>query len=416
MISLPDRARIPGAHLVVEHRAASIGGQGIENTLLDGRTSRNKHFEYRQRRRNRDVVLNEIEDRVVQWAALYIQLGDEVIVGFLGTLPGFFPGIEFRVHKQTMFQIVDANGGSFTKADGAKMSGNFSAPLVSGVHGSRQFGWSDEHVRFEIIDALVEPEINGLGCVVRSSELMHLHRKSARSFQIRPSHVDLRTRRLSPINLPLEFKVGVRFERSRGANGGHSSGKIQTREAERHLAEDPISHGVKEMIVHADQAGDDTVAVQVEHLGILGNIRRRAVGDRLDLSFRNDDGLVFPRGRARAVNHAHMGQRHDGSIDRHKAAHVRREGLGNKSCRPGEYQQQAREKFAHDSSFRNHRAGFYRRNASVCGMVGAVAGENGKTYSGKKKALSRLYNCAAESSFPLTQKSATGSFRSCRRI
>jgi hypothetical protein len=48
---------------------------------------------------------------------LYIQLGNELIVEFLGTLARLFPGKEFRVHEQTVFQVVNANGSSFPEAD-----------------------------------------------------------------------------------------------------------------------------------------------------------------------------------------------------------------------------------------------------------------------------------------------------------
>src|ERR1035437_6964396 len=53
------------------------------------------------------------------------------------------------------------------------------------------------------------------------------------------------------------------------------------------------------MIVHTDETGNDTVAVQIEHQGILGNIRRSAVGNRFDLSVGDHDCLVFPHGRTR---------------------------------------------------------------------------------------------------------------------
>src|ERR1019366_3634513 len=38
----------------------------------------------------------------------------------------------------------------------------------------------------------------------------------------------------------------------------------------------PAAHGIEHMIVHTDETGNDTVAVQIEHQGITGNIRRRA--------------------------------------------------------------------------------------------------------------------------------------------
>ena len=66
VIALPDCIRIGGPHFVIEHCAAGIRGQSIEHARLDGGTAGNKHFEYRQRRRDRNVVLNQIEDGIVQ--------------------------------------------------------------------------------------------------------------------------------------------------------------------------------------------------------------------------------------------------------------------------------------------------------------------------------------------------------------
>ena len=115
------------------------------------------------------------------------------------------------------------------------------------------------------------------------------------------------------------------------------------------------------MVVHADQAGDDAVPVQIEDLRILRNTGRRSVGNGLDLSFGDHDRLVFARGRTGAVDDAHVGQSHRGRVHLHKAAHLRREDLGHKDGRASNQQEDGDDLFAHGSSFQNHRAGFYWR-------------------------------------------------------
>ncbi len=71
------------------------------------------------------------------------------------------------------------------------MSGHFCASLVGRGHRGGKLSRSDEHIRFEIVDALIQPEIDGLGCIVRAGELVHLQCPRARAFQIRSGYVDL---------------------------------------------------------------------------------------------------------------------------------------------------------------------------------------------------------------------------------
>ena len=92
------------------------------------------------------------------------------------------------------------------------MPGDFGATLVGRIHGGRKLRRSNEHVRLEIVDPLVQPEVDSPGRVVRAGELMHLQRPTASPFEIRTGNVDLRARRLALINLLLEFEIGVGFE------------------------------------------------------------------------------------------------------------------------------------------------------------------------------------------------------------
>src|ERR1700704_851965 len=150
--------------------------------------------------------------------------------------------------------------------------------------GGRKFRGGDEHVRLEIVHALIEPKVDGFSCIIRAGELVQLQSPTASAFKIGSRNMDLRARRFALVNLLLELKIGVRLERTGGAYGCDATSKVQTWKAERHLAKDAVTHGIKHMVVHADKAGDDTVAVEIEHLSIFGDIRRRGIRDRFNLS------------------------------------------------------------------------------------------------------------------------------------
>src|SRR6202521_3078929 len=91
--------------------------------------------------------------------------------------------------------------------------------------GGRKFRRRDEHVRLEIVHALIEPKVDGLSCVLCSGELVQLQSPTASAFKIGSGNVDLRARRFAIVNLLLEFKIGVRLERTGGADGRDATGK-----------------------------------------------------------------------------------------------------------------------------------------------------------------------------------------------
>src|ERR1700687_5361152 len=107
--------------------------------------------------------------------------------------------------------------------------------------GGRKFRRGDEHVRLEIFHALIEPKVDGLSCVIWAGELVQLQSPTASAFKIGSGNVDLRARGFALVNLLLELKIGVRLERTGGADGCDASSKIQTWKAERHLAEDAVT-------------------------------------------------------------------------------------------------------------------------------------------------------------------------------
>jgi len=75
--------------------------------------------------------------------------------------------------------------------------------------------------------------------------------------------------------------------------------------------------------VHADQAGNHAIAVQVEHLRILWDVGCGSVTDRLYLPVVENNCLVIAHRRARPVDDANMSQGHDRGINLHEGAHFR---------------------------------------------------------------------------------------------
>ena len=112
---------------------------------------------------------------------------------------------------------------------------------------------------------------------------MHLQRPRPRAFQIRPGHMHLRPRRLPRVDLLLQFQIRVRLERSRRADRSHAARQIQPRKTESHLAENPVPHRIKHVVVHPHQPRNHAVPMQVDHLRIFRHIRRRSVAHRLNL-------------------------------------------------------------------------------------------------------------------------------------
>ena len=65
----------------------------------------------------------------------------------------------------------------------------------------------------------------------------------------------------------MQFEIKIGLNASGGANGGHAQGEVEARKAVRHLAIDPIAHGIKHVVMHADESGDDAIALEVENFG-----------------------------------------------------------------------------------------------------------------------------------------------------
>src|SRR5258708_28019121 len=93
--------------------------------------------------------------------------------------------------------------------------------------GGRKLRRGYEHVRLQIVRTLIEPKVDGLVCVIRAGELVQLQSPTASAFKIGSGDVDLRARRFALVNLLLEFKIGVRLERTGGADVRDTASKVQ---------------------------------------------------------------------------------------------------------------------------------------------------------------------------------------------
>ena len=220
-----------------------------------------------------------------------------------------------------MFQIVDAEFSRLFVGHRAEVASDFEISFMRGIDGGFQFCPRDIHVRLERRDAVVGPVVHELACFVGAAQLVHLKEIAASAFKVGPGDVDMRAGKMSGVNFALEVQVGVGFDAARGAHGGDAAGKIETRGGESHLrhkhglvgvpATIEIGPGnIKEMVVHADDPGHDSVAVKVEHDGVLCI---RDVGGGLDggdLAAFEGDVLVFERRVSGAIDYADVGQ-HD---------------------------------------------------------------------------------------------------------
>src|SRR5947208_10694561 len=227
------------------------------------------------------------------------------------------------------------------------MSRNFCTAFVGSGDRSREYISGNEVINLEIVHALIEPIVHGFCGIFWPRELMQLQSPSAVPFEIRSGDVDMRSGHCVGINRTLDFKVGIWLKRASRSDRSNSSRKIEPWEAERHLAEDDIAHGIKHVIVHADQAGDNGVAVEVENLRVVGHARGSCVRNGFDFSACKHDRLIFARWTPCAVNHTNMLQHYDRGIHFHKLFDFRRQILRN--GKRAKHEQAKQEKLSHDS-------------------------------------------------------------------
>src|SRR4029077_12218854 len=100
---------------------------------------------------------------------------------------------------------------------------------------------------------------------------------------------------------------------------GDAAGEVETRRRERHLRHqdwvvkvpatvETWPHDIKQVIVHADDAGNHRASVKIENRGVLVGRDIGALIDSRDLSVLDHNILVFDRRPARTVNDSHVGE------------------------------------------------------------------------------------------------------------
>ena len=86
------------------------------------------------------------------------------------------------------------------------------------------------------------------------------------------------------------------------------------------------------MLMHADQAGNYCLISKIHalHAGRDRDLRRRTYW--ADFAFGDHDRLIFPRSRARAIDHANVFERNQRSVHRDEWPHSRIQGILRHQC------------------------------------------------------------------------------------
>ena len=112
------------------------------------------------------------------------------------------------------------------------------------------------------------------------------------------------------VDLALEVEVGVGLDGAGGAQGGDARAEVEVRRGEGHLRDHQrrlgVAGGVEvgagdvvHVVVHADEAGEDGAAGEVEWMASCGKWPVEGAADAGDLAVCDGDGLVFERVRRR---------------------------------------------------------------------------------------------------------------------
>ena len=214
------------------------------------------------------------------------------------------------------------------------MPRHFHAVRVRGFDRRAQFFRRDVLVGLERRHALRNPEFHRAARIFGIGELMHLEGEGSRAFQVRPGDVNLGAGHLPVIRVAFELEIRIRLDASRGSNRSHASRQIQPRKTCGMLGvkrRRPARRRVIHVVVHADQARNDRTPGKINDLRTFGNLCAGAVAKRSDLSLANHERLVGSRGRARAVDDAHMRQRNERRVFLYERAQLGsefRRGLG----------------------------------------------------------------------------------------
>ncbi len=92
-----------------------------------------------------------------------------------------------------------------------------------------------------------------------------------------------------------------------------------------HLHRPAAGRGIEEVVVHADDAGNDGRSGHIHHTRAGRDLHRRRGTHCRDYAGANHDRLIGLRRRARAIHEQDMRQRNQGGVDRDVLTHAGRE-------------------------------------------------------------------------------------------
>ena len=257
-------------------------GHGFEDAVLQVEMLGDVALEDRQSAGDGDVVVDEEFDEGGGVSAFGVHRCESWVADGAGAEVGLFAGIVLRVDEETVLEIVDAGLDRFGVGDGAEVAGDFDSVLVGGLDGGLQLGAGDVHVSLVAGHALGGPVIDEVAGVVGAGEVVHLDEGAVGAFEVWSGDVGVGADEVAGVDLAVEVEVDVGLDAAGGAYGGDTGGEIHARGAEGHLGNDEGWFGgavgglvgasdVVEVVVHADETGDDGVAVEVEHGGVRGS-------------------------------------------------------------------------------------------------------------------------------------------------
>ncbi len=275
MGSAGGRVRVAG----VEVGLAGGRGHGFEDAVLQVEVHGDGALEDGQGAGDGDVVVDEELDEGGGVGAVGVHVGEGWVAGGAGAEVGLLAGVVLRVDEEAVFEIVDAGLGGFGIGDGAEVAGDFEVVLVGGVDGGFELGAGDVHVGLVAGDALRGPVVDEVAGVVGAGEVVHLDEGAVGAFEVGRGDVHVRAGEMAGVDLAAEVEVEVGLDGAGGADGGDACGEVHARGGEGHLGDDEgwlggavggfVGAGdVVEMVVHADEAGDDGVVVEVDDLGV----------------------------------------------------------------------------------------------------------------------------------------------------